>query len=136
MGSIFSAVEPLPFFAMVMFAFGMVWKGRRDHPNTAALLWSLGCAVTAFFGAGVWGFMHTLAPINLYTHGTQITAAHGHLAFYGAYAMVNLAMFTFAMPQLLGPGFAVSGHTSAAGAGNPLNWPPFDVSRSGNSSDA
>jgi nitric oxide reductase subunit B len=101
-GSIFSAVEPLPFFAMVMFAFGMVWKGRRDHPNTAALLWSLGCAVTAFFGAGVWGFMHTLAPINMYTHGTQITAAHGHLAFYGAYAMVNLAMFTFAMPQLLG----------------------------------
>jgi nitric oxide reductase subunit B len=101
-GSIFSAVEPLPFFAMVLFAFGMVWKGRRDHPNKAALLWSLGCAVTAFFGAGVWGFLHTLSFVNYYTHGTQLTAAHGHLSFYGAYAMVNLAMFTFAMPQLLG----------------------------------
>ncbi|HEX2944164.1 MAG TPA: cbb3-type cytochrome c oxidase subunit I [Rhodopila sp.] len=101
-GSIFSAVEPLPFFAMVLFAFGMVWKGRRDHPNKAALLWSLGCAVTAFFGAGVWGFLHTLSFVNYYTHGTQMTAAHGHLSFYGAYAMVNLAMFTFAMPQLLG----------------------------------
>ena len=33
---------------------------RRDHPNKAALLWSLGCTVGAFFGAGVWGFMHTL----------------------------------------------------------------------------
>jgi nitric oxide reductase subunit B len=101
-GTIFSAVEPLPFFAMVLFAFAMVWKGRRDHPNHAALLWSLGCAVTAFFGAGVLGFLHTLAPINYYTHGTQVTAAHGHLAFYGAYAMVNIAMITYAMPPLLG----------------------------------
>jgi nitric oxide reductase subunit B len=99
-GSVFSAVEPLPFFAMVLFCFGMVWKGGRDHPNKAALLWSLGCAVMAFFGAGVWGFLHTLSFVNYYTHGTQVTAAHGHLAFYGAYAMVNLAMFTYATPML------------------------------------
>ena len=95
-------MEPLPFFAMVLFAFAMVWKGQRQHPNHAALLWSLGCAVFAFFGAGVLGFLHNLAPINYYTHGTQITAAHGHLAFFGAYAMVNLAMITYAMPPLLG----------------------------------
>lgn len=100
-GSIFSALEILPFFAMVIFAFTMVYKGGRDHPNKAALLWSLGCSVMAFFGAGVWGFMHTLAPINEYSHGTQVTAAHAHLAFFGAYAMVNLAMITYAMPQLL-----------------------------------
>ncbi len=99
-GSVFSALEITPFFAMVIFTFMMVWKGGRDHPNKAALLWSLGCSVTAFFGAGVWGFLHTLAPINYYSHGTQVTAAHGHLAFYGAYAMINLAMITYAMPQL------------------------------------
>jgi len=101
-GSVFSALEILPFFAMVIFTFTMTYKGGRNHPNKAALLWSLGCSVIAFFGAGVWGFLHTLAPINYYSHGTQITAAHGHLAFYGAYAMVNLAMFAYAMPQLLG----------------------------------
>src|SRR5208283_1697042 len=101
-GNIFSSLEPLPFFAMVIFAFGMVWKGGRDHPNKAALLWSLGCAVMAFFGAGVWGFLHTLSFINYYTHGTQVTAAHGHLAFYGAYATINLAMITYAMPLLRG----------------------------------
>jgi nitric oxide reductase subunit B len=99
-GSIFSIFEILPFFAMVIFAFTMVYRGGRNHPNKAALLWSLGCAVMSFFGAGVWGFLHTLAPINFYSHGTQVTAAHGHLAFFGAYAMVNLAMFTYAMPQL------------------------------------
>lgn len=100
LGSIFSAMEVIPFFAMMSFAFIMVWKGRRDHPNKAALLWSLGCATLAFFGAGVWGFMHTLHGINYYTHGTQITAAHGHLAFFGAYVSLNLAMFTYAFPLL------------------------------------
>ena len=99
-GSIFSTFEVAPFFAMVIFAFTMVWKGRRDHPNKAAMLWSLGCTVGAFFGAGVWGFMHTLSFVNYYSHGTQVTAAHGHLAFFGAYVMLNLAMITYAMPYL------------------------------------
>jgi len=101
-GDVFSSLEIVPFFAMMSFAFIMVWKGRRDHPNKAALLWSLGCAVLAFFGAGIWGFMHTLHGVNFYTHGTQITAAHAHLAFYGAYVSINLAIITYAMPVLLG----------------------------------
>jgi nitric oxide reductase subunit B len=101
-GNVFSTLEIAPFFAMVVFAFTMVWRGRRDHPNKAALLWSLGCTVAAFFGAGVWGFLHTLSWVNYYTHGTQITAAHGHLAFYGAYVMINLAVITYAMPYLRG----------------------------------
>ncbi|MCA2012206.1 cbb3-type cytochrome c oxidase subunit I [Cereibacter sphaeroides] len=99
-GSIFSTFEVVPFFLMMSFAFVMVWKGRRNHPNKAALLWSLGSSTVAFFGAGVWGFLHTLHGVNFYTHGTQITAAHGHLAFYGAYVALNLAMFTYAMPIL------------------------------------
>ncbi len=101
-GSIFSSLEVVPFFGMMAFAFIMVWKGRRDHPNKAALLWSLGCATLAFFGAGVWGFLHTLHGVNYYTHGTQITAAHGHLAFYGAYVCLNIAIFTYALPILRG----------------------------------
>ena len=101
-GSIFSSFEVAPFFAMMSFAFVMVWKGRRDHPNKAALLWSLGCATLAFFGAGVWGFLHTLHGVNYYSHGTQITAAHGHLAFYGAYVCLNLAIISYAMPHLRG----------------------------------
>ncbi|MCP3969149.1 MAG: nitric-oxide reductase large subunit [Rhodobacteraceae bacterium] len=101
-GSIFSSLEVIPFFAMMSFAFVMVWKGKRDHPNKAALLWALGAATVAFFGAGVWGFLHTLHGVNYYTHGTQITAAHGHLAFFGAYVSVNLAIISYAMPILTG----------------------------------
>jgi nitric oxide reductase subunit B len=101
-GSVFSALEPIPFFAMTVFAFNMVSRRRREHPNKAATLWALGTGVMAFLGAGVWGFLHTLAPVNYYTHGSQITAAHGHMAFFGAYAMVNLTMISYAMPLLRG----------------------------------
>jgi nitric oxide reductase subunit B len=105
-GSIFSALEPIPFFLMTIFAFNMVNKRRRDHPNKAAVLWAMGTAVMAFLGAGVWGFLHTLAPINYYTHGTQLTAAHGHMAFYGAYAMIVLTIISYAWPHLRGHGEA------------------------------
>ena len=101
-GSIFSAMEPIPFFMMTVFAFNMVNRRRRNHPNKAAVLWALGTAVMAFLGAGVWGFLHTLSPVNYYTHGTQITAAHGHMAFYGAYVMIVLGMISYAMPILSG----------------------------------
>jgi nitric oxide reductase subunit B len=101
-GSIFSALEPIPFFMMTVFAFNMVNKRRREHPNKAAVLWALGTSVMAFLGAGLWGFLHTLAPINYYAHGSQLTAAHGHLAFYGAYALVVLTMISYAMPILRG----------------------------------
>jgi len=101
-GSAFSALEPIPFFMMTVFAFNMVNKRRREHPNKAAVLWALGTSVMAFLGAGLWGFLHTLAPVNYYAHGTQLTAAHGHLAFFGAYALVVLTMISYAMPILRG----------------------------------
>ena len=101
-GGIFSALEPIPFFMMVVFAFNMVNRRRREHPNKVATLWALGTSVMAFLGAGVWGFLHTLAPINYYTHGTQITAAHGHMAFFGAYVMIVLTIISYAMPLLRG----------------------------------
>ncbi len=101
-GSVFSALEPIPFFMMTVFAFNMVNRRKREHPNKAAVLWALGTGVMAFLGAGVWGFLHTLAPVNFYTHGSQITAAHGHMAFYGAYAMVVLTMISYTMPLMRG----------------------------------
>src|SRR5690606_11460742 len=39
---------------------------------------------------------------NYYTHGTQLTAAHGHLAFFGAYAMIAMAIISYAWPKLHG----------------------------------
>jgi len=102
LGSVFSALEPIPFFMMTLFAFNMVNRRRRDHPNKAAVLWALGTGVMAFLGAGVWGFLHTLSPVNYYTHGSQITAAHGHMAFFGAYVLIVITMISYSMPMLRG----------------------------------
>ena len=101
-GSIFSAFEPLPFLLMVLFAFTMARERKIQHGNEIALTWAKGTAVMAFLGAGVWGFLHTLAPVNFYTHGTQLTAAHGHLSFYGAYIMVMFTIISYAMPIFRG----------------------------------
>ncbi|WP_283949387.1 cbb3-type cytochrome c oxidase subunit I [Sulfurimonas marina] len=101
-GSIASAAEPIPFFLMILFAWNMVKNRRIQHNNHAALTWAKGTAVMGFLGAGVWGFLHTLAPVNYYTHGTQLTAAHGHLAFFGAYVMICFTLISYAMPILRG----------------------------------
>ncbi|MFH1176023.1 MAG: cbb3-type cytochrome c oxidase subunit I [Acidobacteriota bacterium] len=34
------------------------------------------------------------------THGSQVTVSHGHLAFFGAYALLNLTFFYFAIPRI------------------------------------
>jgi nitric oxide reductase subunit B len=101
-GSISSAVEPLPFLLMILFAFTMAKERKIKHDNEMALTWAKGTAVMGFLGAGVWGFFHTLAPVNMFTHGTQLTAAHGHLSFYGAYVMIIFTMISYAMPILRG----------------------------------
>ncbi len=101
-GSIASAVEPLPFFLMILYAFSMARQRRIDHDNKIALTWAKGTAVMAFLGAGVLGFLHTLAPINFFTHGTQLTAAHGHLSFFGAYIMILFTIISYAMPIMRG----------------------------------
>ena len=101
-GGIFSALEPLAFLGMAMYAISMARKGGRNHPNKIALTWTIGCAVMSFVGAGFLGFAHTLPSVNMYTHGTLITGMHGHLAFWGAYAMLVLAMIAYVLPQVTG----------------------------------
>jgi nitric oxide reductase subunit B len=99
-GAIFSALEPLPILFMVIDTMRDVRERKVEIPNRLALNWAVGCAIMHFFGAGVWGFAHTLPQINQWTHGTQVTASHGHFAFFGAYAMLNLTMIYFALPQI------------------------------------
>ena len=113
-GGIFSALEPLAFLAMALFAVNMYRKGEKKHPNKIALLWTLGAAILSFVGAGLLGFAHTLPQTNIYTHGTLVTAMHGHLAFWGAYGMIVLAMISYALPNLTGRKIYLTNHSRAA----------------------
>ena len=101
-GGIFSALEPLAFLGMALFAIAMYRKGEKRHPNKIALSWTLGTAIVSFVGAGLLGLAHTLPQVNMYTHGTLVTAMHGHLAFWGAYGMIVFAIISYAMPNLTG----------------------------------
>jgi nitric oxide reductase subunit B len=101
-GGIFSALEPLAFLAMALFAVYMYRKGEKSHPNKIALFWTIGASIVSFVGAGLLGFAHTLPQTNIYTHGTLVTAMHGHYAFWGAYAMIVLAIISYAMPNMTG----------------------------------
>lgn len=101
-GALFSALEPVPLVAMfvhVLYDWGKEQgaahaRGEKGSvlANGPAMAWIVMNAFGNFLGAGVWGFFHTLPQVNIYTHGTQFTAAHGHLAFFGAYATILIGM--------------------------------------------
>jgi nitric oxide reductase subunit B len=98
-GGFFSALEPLPLLGMVVHA---VYDAGTHHlraANRPALYWTLAEAFGNFIGAGVFGFMMTLPQINLYTHGTQWTASHGHFAFWGAYGCGVMAVLYLALEK-------------------------------------
>ncbi len=99
-GGIFSALEPVALVGMAIYAYTAMRRSGLQHPNTLALHWTLGSAVFTLFGAGLLGLAHTWPAVNKWTHGTLITAMHGHAAFYGAYAMIVLAMITYALPSI------------------------------------
>ncbi len=101
-GGIFSALEPLAFLGMALFAFAMYRKGEKNHPNKIALYWTLGTAIMSFAGAGLLGMAHTIPQVNIWTHGTLITAMHGHLAFWGAYAMIVFSIISYSLPLMTG----------------------------------
>jgi nitric oxide reductase subunit B len=102
-GALFSALEPVPLIAMfvhVVYDWGKETgikegegRGEKTMNNSPAFAWFVTNAFGNFLGAGVWGFFHTLPQVNIYTHGTQFTSAHGHLAFFGAYATILIGMF-------------------------------------------
>jgi nitric oxide reductase subunit B len=99
-GAFFSALEPIALAGMAVYAYAALRRSGLAHPNTLALHWTIGSAMFALFGAGLLGLAHTWPGVNKWTHGTLITAMHGHAAFYGAYAMIVLAMMAYALPAI------------------------------------
>jgi nitric oxide reductase subunit B len=99
-GGFFSALEPVALVGMAMYAYFAMRRSSLAHPNVLAIHWTIGSAVFTLFGAGLLGLAHTWPSVNKWTHGTLITAMHGHAAFFGAYVMIVLAMISYAMPQI------------------------------------
>jgi nitric oxide reductase subunit B len=102
-GGVFSALEPFPILLMLWDTLRSVKDGSATR-QVPRLTWIyvIGMAILHFVGAGLFGFAHTLPQINYYTHGSQVTVSHGHLAFFGAYVLLNLGFYYFAIPRLKG----------------------------------
>ena len=101
-GGVFSALEPVPILLMLVDAWHYVRNRTGQLNGKLVFTFAVGMAILHFVGAGLWGFAHTLPQINYYTHGSQVTVAHGHIAFFGAYVLLNLMFFYYAMPKLKG----------------------------------
>ena len=102
LGGFFSALEPLSFLGMAMYAYAAIRRSGLSHPNRMALHWTIGSAIFSALGAGILGLAHTWPAVNKWTHGTMITPMHGHMAFFGAYVMIVLGMISYALPGLTG----------------------------------
>ncbi len=121
-GALFSALEPLPLVAMfvhVLYDWGKTQGGEEARGSSASVVnnkpaftWFVLNAFGNFLGAGIWGFFHTLPQVNLYTHGSQFTSAHGHLAFFGAYATILIGMMYIAVQGA--NGIKIMKHTKAS----------------------
>src|SRR4030067_220997 len=101
-GGFFSSLEPIPLLLMVWDAFRTTRETRGVVENRVGLYLTVAHAIFNFVGAGLWGVIHTLPQVNKWTHGTQLTTAHGHLAFYGAYVLIVISMIYVTLPSIRG----------------------------------
>ena len=107
-GGIFSALEPLAFLAMALLQCTCIEKEKKSHQTKLRYSGQSVASIVSFIGAGLLGFAHTLPQTNIYTHGTLVTAMHGHYAFWGAYAMIVLAIISYALPNITGKNYTTA----------------------------
>ncbi|MCO5051509.1 MAG: cbb3-type cytochrome c oxidase subunit I [Verrucomicrobiae bacterium] len=99
-GSLFSALEPLPMIFCFWHIYLDAHANRKPLENAPAFYFILGSVVLEQVGAGILGFTMTFALTNVWSHGTWITPAHGHLALFGTFGMLVIGAAYYAVPML------------------------------------
>lgn len=87
-GSLFSALEPLPLIFCIWHVYLDEKHGIKPIKNRVSFYFIFGSALFEMVGAGILGFTMTLAYVNIWEHGTWITASHGHMALFGAFGLL------------------------------------------------
>ncbi len=104
-GSVFSFLEVLPLFLLVLEAIEQRRRIRekRDFPYSLAYLYILGSAFWNFVGAGVFGGATINAPlVNYYEHATFLTLNHAHTAMFGAFGMLAIGLVYLCLRYMAG----------------------------------
>lgn len=104
LGSVFSSMEPVPLFGLVVRGL-MEYRSIRAEGREFAYRWPLFFLVASsfwnFLGAGVFGFLINLPIVNYFEHGTYLTMNHGHAALFGTYGMLSIALLLFSWRGLV-----------------------------------
>jgi len=98
-GSVFSSMEPVPLFGLVVRGV-LEYRDIRAEGREFEYRWPMYFLVASsfwnFLGAGVFGFLINLPVVNYFEHGTYLTVNHGHGALFGTYGMLSVALLLFA----------------------------------------
>ncbi len=104
-GSMFSFVEVLPLFLLVLEAIEQHRhiRAKGNFPYRLAYLYILGSAFWNFVGAGVFGGGTLNAPlVNYYEHGTFLTLNHAHTSMFGAFGLLAIGLVYMVLRYLNG----------------------------------
>jgi len=101
-GSIFSALEPVPIIFGIWHVFVNAQHEHKPLSNKPAFYFIFGSSLFELVGAGILGFTQTFSVTNVWEHGTWVTPAHAHLAFFGTFGMLMLGAAYAIIPTIKG----------------------------------
>jgi nitric oxide reductase subunit B len=100
----FSALEVVPLTLLTLDAWDFVSLPNRQCPGCGhavaarqkwAIYFLMAVGVWNFVGAGVFGFLINLPIVSYFEVGTLLTSNHGHMAMFGVFGMLALAVVVF-----------------------------------------
>ncbi|MFB6266850.1 MAG: nitric-oxide reductase large subunit [Halodesulfurarchaeum sp.] len=98
--SVWSTLELVPLALILYDAFAqhraMTAAGARTTYGIP-LLFVIASGVWNFLGAGILGTLINFPVVGYFEHGTYLTVAHGHAAFFGSFGMLALGLGTFVL---------------------------------------
>jgi nitric oxide reductase subunit B len=103
-GSVFSSMEPVPMFGLVvrgLMEYRSIQREKKEFPYRWPLLFIVASSFWNFLGAAVFGFLINLPIINYYEHGTYLTMNHAHGALFGVYGMLSIGLLLFSWRGLI-----------------------------------
>lgn len=104
LGSVFSSMEPIPMFGLVVrgvLEYKSIRKQGIEFPYKWPLYFLVASSFWNFLGAAVFGFLINLPIINYYEHGTYLTMNHAHGALFGVYGMLSIGLLLFSWRGLV-----------------------------------
>lgn len=104
LGSVFSSMEPVPMFGLVvrgLMEYRSIRQEGKEFPYKWPLFFLVASSFWNFLGAAVFGFLINLPIINYYEHGTYLTMNHGHGALFGVYGMLSIGLMLFSWRGLV-----------------------------------